>query len=54
MNDGSGPRSVTLGSAFDQGIWIHVPISVSAGGSVTITIDPKAGYNAVLSGIFLN
>ncbi len=54
VNDGSGPRSVTLGSAFDQGIWIHVPISVSAGGSVTITIDPKAGYNAVLSGIFLN
>jgi len=53
VNDGSGPRSVTLGSAFDQGIWIHVPISVSAGGSVTITIDRKAGYNAVLSGIFL-
>jgi hypothetical protein len=32
---------------------VHAPISVAAGGSVTITIDRTAGYNAVLSGIFL-
>ena len=53
VDDGSGPRSATLSSAFDQGIWIHAPIAVAAGGSVSITIDRSAGYNAVLSGIFL-
>jgi hypothetical protein len=53
VNDGSGPRIATLGSAFDQGIWVHAPITVAAGGSVTITVDRTAGYNAVLSGIFL-
>jgi poly(hydroxyalkanoate) depolymerase family esterase len=53
VNDGSGPRTAPLSSAFDQGAWIHAPISVAAGGSVTITVDQKAGYNAVLSGIFL-
>jgi glucose/arabinose dehydrogenase len=53
VNDGSGPRGATLGSAFDQGVWVHAPIAVAAGGSVTITIDRTAGYNAVLSGIFL-
>jgi len=30
------------------------PISAPAGGSVTITIDRRAGYNAALSGLFLN
>jgi hypothetical protein len=54
VDDGSGPRTATLGSPFDQGIWIHAPISVPAGGSVTIIIDRRAGYNAVLSGLFLN
>jgi hypothetical protein len=53
VNDGSGPRVATLGSPFDQGIWVHAPISVPAGGSVTITVDRTAGYDAVLSGIFL-
>jgi hypothetical protein len=32
---------------------VVVPISVVAGGSVTITVQPTAGGNAVLSGIFL-
>jgi hypothetical protein len=53
IDDGSGPRAATLGTAFDQGLWIHASISVPAGGSVTITIDRRGGYNAVLSGIFL-
>jgi hypothetical protein len=53
VDDGSRPRTATLGSPFDQGIWIHAPISVPSGGSVTITIDRRAGYNAVLSGLFL-
>jgi poly(hydroxyalkanoate) depolymerase family esterase len=54
IDDGSGPRTANLNSAFDQGAWIAAPISVAAGGSVTITIDHKAGYNAVLSGLFLS
>ncbi len=54
VDDSSGPRTATLGSPFDQGVWIHAPISAPAGGSVTITIDRRAGYNAALSGLFLN
>ncbi len=53
VNDGSGPRTASLSSSFVQGAWIHVPISVAAGGSVTITIDKTAGYSAVLAGLFL-
>jgi poly(hydroxyalkanoate) depolymerase family esterase len=54
IDDGSGPRTANLNQAFDQGAWIDAPISVAAGGSVTIIIDHKAGYNAVLSGVFLS
>jgi hypothetical protein len=53
INDGSGPRTADISSAFNQGAWISAPISVLAGGSVTITVTPTAGANAVLSGIFL-
>jgi 6-phosphogluconolactonase len=40
-------------SAFSRGEWALFPISVAAGGSVTITVTRQAGVNAVLSGIFL-
>jgi hypothetical protein len=40
-------------SPFDQGAWVSVSINVAAGGSVTITVDYRAGYNAVISGVFL-
>ena len=53
VNDGSGPRTADISSAFDQGIWVNAPINVSAGGSVTISVTRTAGVNAVLSGIFL-
>jgi hypothetical protein len=33
---------------------VSFPVSVAAGGTVTITVDKTAGLNAVLSGIFLN
>jgi len=42
-----------LSSDFSQGAWVILPINVSAGGSITITVDRTAGPNAVLSGIFL-
>ena len=59
--DGGGRReiisvngqSVTLGSDFSQGAWVSFPISVAAGGTVSITVTRLAGANAVLSGIFL-
>src|ERR1019366_10594512 len=45
-------QSAVLGE-FNEGAWVSFPISVAAGGSVTITVDRTAGPNAVLSGIFL-
>ena len=45
-------QSAVLGE-FHNGAWVSFPISVAAGGTVTITVDRTAGANAVLSGIFL-
>ena len=53
VDDGSGPRSVNLNASFNGGAWLHFPISVSAGGTVTIRVDRSAGANATLSGLFL-
>jgi hypothetical protein len=53
VNDGSGPREVVIGSEFSEGAWVSFPISVAAGGTVTITVNKTAGPNAVLSGVFL-
>src|SRR5947209_2763449 len=46
-------QSVSLMNDFSQGAWLAFPISVAAGGTVTITADRVTGPNAVLSGIFL-
>ena len=51
--DGSGARSYTTTAAFDKGLWLHVPVTVSGGGSISITVDRLAGTNAVLAGLFL-
>jgi len=48
----SQPHAVLSGE-FNNGAWVTFPISVAAGGAVTITVDKLAGPNAVLSGIFL-
>jgi hypothetical protein len=53
VNDGSGPRTVSLSSEFHNGAWVSIPIDVAAGGSVSIAVTREAGSNAVLSGIFL-
>ncbi|MFI5226148.1 MAG: S8 family serine peptidase, partial [Candidatus Limnocylindrales bacterium] len=53
IDDGSGPRMATLSSSFVPGAWIHVPITVGAGGSVSVTVDRTAGNSAVLAGLFL-
>jgi hypothetical protein len=46
-------QSAALSADFSQGAWVSFPISVAAGGTVTVTVDRTAGVNAVLSGIFL-
>jgi hypothetical protein len=46
-------QTAVLSSSFNSGAWVSFPISVAAGGTVTITVDRTAGSNAVLSGIFL-
>jgi hypothetical protein len=46
-------QTAALAGDFSQGAWLSFPISVVAGGTVTITVDRTAGINAVLSGIFL-
>ncbi len=46
-------QTATLSADFSQGAWVSFPISVAAGGVVTITVDRTGGPNAVLSGIFL-
>ncbi len=46
-------QSAALSSDFTNGAWVSFPISVEAGGTVTIAVDRTAGPNAVLSGIFL-
>ncbi len=53
INDGHGAQTAQLGTAYVQGAWIHAPINVAAGGTVTITADKTAGNTAVLAGLFL-
>lgn len=53
VNDGAGPQTVALTSSFHDGAWLHFPINVPVGGSVTIVVDLTAGANAVLQAIFL-
>jgi len=52
VDDGSGLQSVYLNASFNAGAWMHFPISVGAGGTVTIRVDRVAGQ-ATLSGLFL-
>ena len=53
VNDGSGPRTTSINASFNGGAWIHAPISVGSGGTVSIQVNRQAGDNAVLAGIFL-
>jgi hypothetical protein len=46
-------QSALLSSDFTNGAWVSFPVSVAAGGTVSITVTRTGGSNAVLSGIFL-
>ncbi len=48
-----GGQTATLASNFSQGAWVSFPIEAAAGATLPITVTRTAGYNAVLSGIFL-
>jgi len=54
VSNGSTTQTIAITTAFTQGAWLHFPVSVAAGGSLTITVTKTAGNNAVLSGVFLN
>ena len=51
--DGTTTKMINVTTAFDQGAWMHFPISVPAGGHVDITADRTAGNNVLLNGLFL-
>ncbi len=53
VDDGSGPRTIAITSAFNNGAWMHIPINVPAGGVVSVRADRTGGANAVLAGLFL-
>ena len=43
-------QTAVLSASFNQGAWVSLPVSVAAGGTVSIVVDRTAGANAVLSG----
>jgi subtilisin len=53
VDDGSGAQTVSLASSFNGGAWMHFPINVAGGGTVTVRVDKVAGGNGTLSGLFL-
>ncbi len=53
VNDGTTSTTNPLTKTYNAGAWIHVPISVGAGGSVHITDDWVSGWPATIAGIFL-
>jgi hypothetical protein len=52
VSDGTGSYVVSLSTSFHNGAWMHFPIAVPAGGTVSIRAD-RTGGQATLSGIFL-
>ena len=53
MTDGTTTKTVPVTTSFQQGVWIHFPVSVPAGGFVRVTANKTAANNAVIAGLFL-
>ncbi|TME78826.1 MAG: hypothetical protein E6I45_13645 [Chloroflexi bacterium] len=53
IDDGSGPRTAKVTTSYVNGVWVHFPVNVPAGGSIQIDVTATGGLNGVLSGIFL-
>jgi len=54
VTDATGTQSVSITTNFRDGAWVHLPVSVEASNSVTITVTNDSAVNAVLSGIFVD
>lgn len=55
VDDGSGtPTSLAFNSDYHNGLWGTAPIDVEEGGSVEVTVTHTGGWNAVVSGVFLD
>ena len=50
---GGNTQTIAITTNFSQGAWLHFPVNVPAGGSLTVTVTKTGGPNAVLSGLFL-
>ena len=53
VNDGSGDRTANISGDFSQGAWVNVPINVAAGGSLTVTVNPRSELATIRSAISL-
>ena len=53
MVSGGNTQTIAITTNFSQGAWLHFPVNVPAGGSLTVTVTKTGGPNAVLSGLFL-
>jgi hypothetical protein len=52
VTDSTGTRSIALTTSFHNGAWMHFPIAVPEGGTISIRADGGRSQ-ATLSGIFL-
>jgi subtilisin family serine protease len=53
VTDANGTQVVGIQSSFNGGAWMHFPVNVAAGGTVSVRVDKTAGGNGTLSGLFL-
>jgi hypothetical protein len=53
VDDGSGPVTERVTLPFEEGVWLHFPISVAPAGTVTVTVDRLSAAQAIVSGVFL-
>jgi subtilisin family serine protease len=53
VSDGTSTQTIAITTNFSAGAWLHFPVNLPAGGSLTITATKNVGMNAVLGGVFL-
>jgi hypothetical protein len=53
IDDGTTTYLAEITTSFHDGLWVSAPVSVGAGGTVSITAERTGSYNAVIEGIFL-
>ncbi len=53
VSNGSSSQTIAISDAFNQGAWLHFPVSVAAGGALTVTVNDTGTPNALVAGLFL-